>query len=186
MIRRFLLSAVLTLVTLAATAQVNDKSEAQPQLLRFGYLNFDSALVCMPGYHQAQLELQALREAYEQEMKRVEDDFNTKYEAFLEGQAEFPRTILLKRQQELQDMLQQNIAFKNKCQQELAQKEAETQNHYRDIVRQVVSAQAKSLHLAFVLNTASDACPYLDAEQGIDLQDAVEEALFKGVQELQE
>ena len=178
MIRCLLLSVLLTIVTMAVNAQT-DTPEAQPQSLRFGYLNFDSVLVYVPGYSQAQEDLKALRVAYEKEMTRVEDDFNTKYEAFLEGQSEFPRTILLKRQQELQDMLQQNIAFKNKCQSELAQKEAQMQQQHRNIVRQVVANCAKTLQLAFVLNTASEACPYLDPEQGIDLFDQVCDALGK-------
>ena len=178
MIRRILLSALLTFVAMAVTAQ-NDTPEAQPQSLRFGYLNFDSVLVFVPGYAQTQKELQALREAYEKEMKRVEDDFNAKYEAFLEGQSEFPRTILLKRQQELQDMLQQNITFKNKCQSELAQKEAEVQQQHHMLVKQAVAECAKTLHLAFVLNTGGDSCPYLDPEQGIDLWDEVMETLSK-------
>lgn len=167
-------SLLLAIVTMSATAQTDEpQAQPQPQSLRFGYLNFDSVLVSVPGYTEAQQQLAELRDAYEKEMKRVENEFNAKYEAFLEGQSEFPRTILLKRQQELQDMLQQNIAFKNKCRSELAQKEAEVMARHRAIVKSVVASHAKAHQLAFVLNTAGDACPYLDTDQGIDLEEEV-------------
>ena len=48
----------------------------------------------MPDYAVAQQKLSDLRAQYNAELQRVEQDFNTKYEEFLEGQREFPETIL--------------------------------------------------------------------------------------------
>ena len=65
-----------------------------------------------------------MREQYEAEQKRVENDFNKKYEEFLDGQASFPKTILQKRQSELQEMLDRNIEFKKQSQKMLSEAEA--------------------------------------------------------------
>ena len=74
---------------------------------------------------RAQQKLSDLRAQYNAELQRVEQDFNTKYEEFLEGQREFPETILRKRQTELKELLERNIAFKNESRRELEKAEAE-------------------------------------------------------------
>ena len=70
-------------------------------VVKYGYLSYDEVFQSMPEYATMQANLQTLREKYEAEQKRVEDDFNKKYEEFLDGQAGFPKTILQKRQSEL-------------------------------------------------------------------------------------
>ena len=68
------------------------------QVLRFAYLSYDQALKAVPGYELAQQSLENLKAKYEAEQKRTEQDFNLKYEEFLDGQRDFPETILRKRQ----------------------------------------------------------------------------------------
>ena len=66
--------------------------------LKFGFLSYEAALQSMPDYTLAQKNLADLKAQYQTEAKRVEDEFNRKYEEFLEGQRDFPKTILQKRQ----------------------------------------------------------------------------------------
>ena len=121
--RKFLLTLV-TLISLAAGAQstistTSLQTEQQPavpqqvaQALIFGYLSYDSVLQSMPDYATAMQQIKILKNKYDEEAERVEKDFNKKYEEFLEGQRDFPPTILQKRQSELQELLDKNIAFK--------------------------------------------------------------------------
>ena len=97
----------LLLATMPALAQ----SE-----LKFGYLSYNAVMQAMPEYAAMQNSMAELRQKYEAEQKRVEDDFNKKYEEFLDGQKSYPKTILQKRQSELQEMLDKNIAFKKESQ----------------------------------------------------------------------
>ena len=90
---------------------------------KFGYLSYETALKSMPEYAITEQKIADLRSQYEAETRRVEDDFNRKYEEFLDGQREFPKTILQKRQSELQELLEKNIAFKHKSREELAKAE---------------------------------------------------------------
>ena len=85
----------------------------------FGYLSYDAALKAMPEYTVGQAELQRLRSQYADEMKRVEEEFNSKYEDFLEVQRELAPTILNKRQSELQQLMERNMQFKQQAQEEL-------------------------------------------------------------------
>ena len=93
--------------------------------MRFGYLSYEAALQSMPDYTVVQKKLADLRQQFQNETLRVEDEFNRKYEDFLEGQREFPQSILQKRQIELQELMDKNIAFKENSRKELEKAEQE-------------------------------------------------------------
>ena len=78
------------MVALTASAQDSVR------VVQFGYLNYRQALESMPQYALVQKKMADLRSQYEAEMQRVTEEFNRKYEEFLEGQHEFPKTILQK------------------------------------------------------------------------------------------
>lgn len=120
--KKTILFLLLTVVSLAVSAQ-----DAQPKdsvAFKFGYLSYDSVMVAVPDYTELKTNMAQLREQYEAEQKRVENDFNKKYEEFLDGQASFPKTILQKRQSELQEMLDRNIELKKQSQKMLSEAEA--------------------------------------------------------------
>jgi outer membrane protein len=176
-----LLFAVLPLIL---TAQVRKHVNAEPAAdslpaVRFGYLSYDVALKAMPEYVKAQEVIGKQRTAYETEVKRVEDDFNAKYEAFLEGQSEFPRTILLKRQNELKELMQHNLEFKAQARQELQKAETEALKPIRAKLNETLGVVAREYGLSLIINTDSNACPYIDPVMGKDVQDLVVEYLSK-------
>ena len=172
--KRLTLFLFVALLSLSASAQ----TDSIPQL-RFGYLSYDSALVSMPSYAMYRQGMSELREQYEQEMKRVEDEFNDKYEVFLEGQREFPRTILLKRQTELQQLMQRNIEFKAEAQRDLKKAEADGLQPLRTRLNEAIAEVAARHGLALVINTDSNACPFIDPALGISVEDEVKELLQK-------
>lgn len=91
--KRFLFF-LLTVFTLSASAQTTEP------VLKFGFLSYDTIIQSMDDYAFVESGMQALQEQYAAEQKRVEDEFNKKYEEFLDGQRDFPQTILQKRQME--------------------------------------------------------------------------------------
>lgn len=112
--KKLFLLIVLGVLSLTANAQT-----------RFGYFSFDNVLKSMPDYVMAQRSIDDLRQKYDAEMKRAEDEFNSKYEEFLDVQKDLVPAILRKRQAELQEMMQKNINFKNESQRLLKQAEAD-------------------------------------------------------------
>ena len=138
-----------------------------------GYLSHDTALVHMPQYADVQLQMAELRSAYDKEVQRVEDEFNKKYEEFLDGQREFPRTILLKRQNELQELIQRNITFKQQALSDLKQAKEQALQPLRQQLAEAIAAVAREHGLILVVNTDAEACPYLDPQFAIDIQEEV-------------
>jgi outer membrane protein len=117
--------------------------------------------------------MDSLRSAFNAEMQRVEDEFNRKYEDFLDGQKDFPRTILLKRQTELQEMLQKNLAFKQQLQQELKDTEAQLMAPLRIHLNEAIATIAREQGLALVINTDANACPFIEPAMGVDVHETV-------------
>ena len=146
--------------------------------LKFGYLSYNSVLQVMPEYTAVQTNMAELREKYEAEQKRVEDDFNKKYEEFLDGQASFPKSILQKRQSELQEMLDKNIAFKKEGQRLLSQAENEAKAPLKQRLAAVLTQLGEERGYAFILNTDCNAVPWLNAAMAEDCTDTVK-ALLK-------
>ena len=145
--------------------------------VKFGYLSYDYVLRSMPEYAMTQENMADLRSKFDAEMKRVEEDFNRKYEEFLDGQRDFAPTILQKRQTELQEMLTRNIAFKAESEKLLRQAEIEAMAPLKEKLQKAIRQVGAEGGYAFILNTDGDACPYIDPEMGEDVTEKVMAAL---------
>lgn len=165
--------AFLLLMLAVATLTANAQEEQQAPALKFGYLSYDSIFQALPDYAIMQANMTQLRDKYEAEQKRVEDDFNKKYEEFLDGQSTFPQTILQKRQSELQEMLDKNIAFKKESQRLLSQAECEAKAPLKEKLSAVLAKIGQERGLAFILNTDTNATLWLNPAQGEDITEAV-------------
>ncbi|CDB05820.1 MAG: OmpH family outer membrane protein [Prevotella stercorea] len=164
--KKLFLLIVLGVLSLTANAQT-----------RFGYFSFDNVLKSMPDYVMAQRSIDDLRQKYDAEMKRAEDEFNSKYEEFLDVQKDLVPAILRKRQAELQEMMQKNINFKNESQRLLKQAEADAFAPVKNKLYNALTKVGQAQGYAFILNTDGDACPYVNPEMGEDATELIKEAL---------
>lgn len=146
---------------------------AAQQELKFGYLSYETVMRSMPEYAEMQSNMADLRQKYEAEQKRVELDFNKKYEEFLDGQKSFPKNILQKRQSELQEMLDKSVAFKQESQRLLADAENSMLTSIRTIVAQAVEKIGKERGYAFILDMDSNANTWINPAMGEDITEAV-------------
>lgn len=168
---------------MALTAQAQDEptqsdtvAASVPQL-KIGYLSYDRALQAMPDYALTQQKMADLKAEYDKELKRVEDDFNRKYEEFLDGQKDFPKTILYKRQTELKELMERNVTFKANSRRELAEAERAAMLPLRQKLNELLAKIAREHGFALILNTDGDACPYIDPQMGEDINQLVHDAL---------
>ena len=145
----------------------------------FGYLSYDAAMQSMPEYATYQANMQELRDKYEAEQKRVENDFNKKYEEFLDGQASFPKTILQKRQSELQAMLDKNIAFKNESKKLLCKADYEAKAPLKDKLQAALAQIGQERGYIIIINTDVNATPWFNTSMGEDITEAVKAILSK-------
>ena len=112
-------------------------------------------------------------------MKRSEDEFNAKYEEFLEAQRDLVPSILRKRQAELQDMMDKNTAFRAEARRLLAQAESDAYAPLHAKLKAAIGEVAAEQGLAFVLNTDNNACPYINPAMGVDVTSLVKARVGK-------
>ena len=88
-----MLLAALTTGAQDATAQTQNAPSERAATLRFGYFSYQDVLQSAPDYATIQQNIETLRGKYQAEMKRATDEFNLKYEAFLDGLKDFAPAI---------------------------------------------------------------------------------------------
>ena len=182
--KKNLLFLAFALVALSASAQQSQAEKTQQPAAvaaqpawSFGYFSFEQVFHTMPGYAIAKHNMDELRSKYDEETKRVENEFNSKYEEFLDGQRSYAKTILEKRQAELRELMEKNIAFKAEANRLLKQAEDEAFAPLKAKVNEEAQKMGKEKGFAFILNTDNNAAPYLNAEMGEDITAALEEKL---------
>ena len=166
--RKLLFSLVMFVLPMISQAQTT---------IKYGYLSYQEVLKFMPEYAVAQTKLTDLKQKYDNEMKRVEDEFNKKYEQFLEGQKDFAPTILRKRQVELQELIAKNIAFKEEAKRLLAQAETESYAPLKAKLAETLRGIGEARGFMFILNTDNDNLPYANSAFGEDITTLVKECL---------
>lgn len=167
----FFIISLLSL-TLAASAQEEvTEVKAQPAAaqLKIGYFSYDEVLRAMPQYAIAQANLKALRSQYDDEMEKGEKEFNEKYELFIEEQRAMAKVIREKRQSELQNMMERNVAFRKEAVRLLAQAEADAMAPLHERISEVVKAVGIERVYAMIVNTDSNACPFLSPVMAEDI-----------------
>ena len=171
--RMLLCAAFFTLHSSLFTLQAQDSISTS----LFGYISYEQTLRQVPAYDEVQQQLADLRSQYAAELQRAEQEFNKKYEEFLDGRADFPTSILRKRQTELQELMDKNVAFREQARRDLQKAEAEALAPLRSTLDKAIAAVALRHGLAFVLNTDQNACPFINPVVGQDVSPLVMEEL---------
>lgn len=182
MVRALALMVIFQAAVITAGAQTDSTIAANSTVVtqtaaRYGYLSYQEALESMPQYAMVQKQMENLRSQYQAETLRVEEEFNRKYEEFLEGQREFPKTILQKRQTELQQLMEKNIEFKANSLKELDAAEKEAMAPLRLRLNDVLREIGINKGYAFIYDTDTKALPFLNPEMGDNINLIVKDAL---------
>lgn len=147
---------------------------------KFGYMNYDMVLKAMPEYIKAQSQLDILKAKYKAEAERTDQEFNRKYSEFLDGQRDFPKNIMLKRQKELQDLLQNGVKFREECDKLVKQAEEELMTPITSKLNVALGQVGDEMALEYIINTEGRDFLYI-GPNGIDITSAVKAKL--GIQE---
>ncbi len=143
---------------------------------KFAHFNSAEVIQAMPEYTAAQTELQSMSKQYEEEFKRMQDEFQTKGEDFEKNQATMVDAVKQRRQQELQDLYQRLQQYEQTSRQELAK----VQNEKLQLISEKVSAAVKELGAAggyvYVMD-ATSGIPYISETLSADITAQVKSKL---------
>ena len=79
----------LASIIIALCALLSVNAQESTSAFRFGFLSYETALQSMPDYAKAQQKIEDMKAQYQAETKRVKDEFNHKYEEFLDGEVRY-------------------------------------------------------------------------------------------------
>ena len=147
------------------------------QAVKFGYLSYGDVLRQMPEYAMAQQSVANLKAKYDQEATRSEEEFQRKFSEFLQGQKEFPENILIKRQAELQALMESSLKFRQEASELLSKAEQELMTTVRARLNEAIQAVGAEAGYGYILNTDGDACPFIHPQLGEDVTQAVRQKL---------
>ena len=171
---RLMALAIMTLFCANAFSQ-DTTAHKQSQQLRYGYFSYRQALEAMPGYAIAKSRLAEIKAKHEAELKRAEEEFNAKYEEFLDGQRDFAPAILRKRQAEIKELMEKNLAFKDETKQLLKEAETELFGQLKTRLANAILKVGKEKGYAFILNTDSNSVPFINPAFGEDALQAIKD-----------
>lgn len=141
----------------------------RPRPLVMGSIRTNTILQNMPQYKAMQASMQALREQYEAEARKSEEEFQRKFEEFLQGKDEFPKTILEKRQNELQSILEANANFRIKVQELLAEAEKSLMADVRAEMNDAIAVVAQDKGVSIVFDLDNGSVPYILSGLAVEL-----------------
>ena len=162
------LSIILPLLLLCAI------SRAQ---IQFGYISYEQILKELPEYAQATQDLEALKTKYQEEAKKGEEEFQQKFIDFLQGQKDFPQAIMQKRQAELQNLMDNGVAFRMKSHELIAQAEKEMMQEAHKRLNRALLEVGVEYGYGYILNTDNNSCPYISPVLGVDVTELVRQKL---------
>lgn len=164
------------LLTLLAVSAASISLHAQTAgTCRIATLHFDSLLYAMSDYQQAVAEGDTLKARLEAETAYNEQTFQRQFAEFLQGQKDFPASILLKRQRDLQDSMEKGIAFRKAADELLRDARAALEKPARTRLQNAIASVIASRGYDFIVNLdqpqavffdpnkAEDATPYVKA-----------------------
>lgn len=122
-------------------------------------------------------ELKSLKGKYQAEAERGEEEFQKKFVDFLNGQKDFPQTIMQKRQAELQALMDNGVAFRLQVQELLAQAEKELLDNVRKTLNRAILEVGVEYGYGYILNTDDNSCPYINPVIGVDVSVFVRQRL---------
>lgn len=166
------ISLILSIVFFMTNGNVYGQEQSQT-IPQFGYLSYNEVFSQMPEYISAQQQFQQLRSKYDAEATRSEEEFQRKFAEFMQGQHDFPPSIMQKRQAELQELMEKSISFRQESQKLLAEAEAALKQPAIDKLNAAIQAVGAEKGLLFILNTDGNACPFVHPQAGVNVTNFV-------------
>lgn len=164
-------------LTTVETPVVTVTPAAPVQTVKYGYLSYSQVLENMNEYKAAQQQLKELRNKYEMEAQYNESTFKRQFAEFLQGQKDFPQSIMLKRQRDLQEALEKSLAFRDEAARLLKQAEVETLAPIKARLDNAIRTVGALYNLDYVYNLDTNSMPYVNPALVMDVTALVQQQL---------
>ncbi len=153
MLKKITLLAAMFILPLGAMAQS-----------KFAHMNSQEVITAMPEYTKAQADLDKMSKDYQTEMQRTQEEFNKKYQEFLQQADSLPKNIAERRQKELQDMAQRQEQFQQEAYQSMQKAQQDAMTPIYQKLDQAIQAVGKAEGVIYIFDIARTPVAYIGTE----------------------
>ena len=144
---------------------------------KFGHIRTQEILTAMPEYTKAQTDIQTMQQQYENEMKVAQEDFQKKFTAFQQEQANLPKNILERRQNELQQLNERAMQMAQDAQRELEKSWMEMLQPIAKKIDDAIKAVGQEGGYVYIFDLSSTQIPYVSETLSTDVTSIVKSKL---------
>jgi outer membrane protein len=144
---------------------------------KFGHIKSQEILTAMPEYTKAQTDIQTMQQQYENEMKVAQEDFQKKFTAFQQEQANLPKNILERRQNELQQLNERAMQMAQDAQRELEKSWMEMLQPIAKKIDDAIKAVGQEGGYVYIFDLNSTQIPYVSEALSTDVTSIVKSKL---------
>ncbi|MEG1545724.1 MAG: OmpH family outer membrane protein [Bacteroides sp.] len=147
------------------------------QTLKFGHVESYKVIETMPEYTKAMTDLQNLQKKYSEEVKRASDEFQKKYQEFMQQQDSLPKNIAERRQKELQDLMERGQQFEQEVQQNMQKAQQDMTAPIFKKAEDAVKAVGTEGGFIYIFDLSRTPIPFVNDKQSIDVTPLVKTKL---------
>jgi len=143
---------------------------------KFGHVNSQTIVQAMPEWKQAQTDIQNLQKQYEDDLKRLEDEFTKKSEEYNTQKATLPQNIQERREKELQDLYTRMQQYYQESQQNLQQASMEKQQAVNEKILKAIKEVGTEGGYLYIFDVSSG-IPFINETLSTDVTEQVKTKL---------
>ena len=144
---------------------------------KFGHIKSQEILAIMPEYTKAQTDIQTMQKQYQDEMKRVQDEFQKKFTAYQQEQANLPKNIQERRQKELQELSERGMQMEQDAQQQLQQSWMQMLEPIAKKIDDAIKAIGQEGNYVYIFDLNATQIPFVNEALSTDVTSAVKAKL---------
>lgn len=143
---------------------------------KFAHVNSAVIINAMPEYTKARTDLEALAKQYEDELKRIQDEFRTKLEDYQKNGETLPETMKQRRQQELQDLDTRMTQYRQTAEEDLSKQESTKLAEISEKVGKAIKEVGTAGGYVYIMDVTSG-IPFINETLSTDVTDQVKAKL---------
>lgn len=141
-------------------------ASAQNSQVKLGHLDVQALFLSMPEAKQIDSTMKKLSALHENEIKRMEEEYNRKLAEYKQGEAQFDETIKRSRVEDLQTLQTKMQNYYQQAQSMLQQKQEELQTPLREKIRRAMTEVGQENGFLYIFDTNTI---LFKSEQSIDV-----------------
>ncbi|MFW6019134.1 MAG: OmpH family outer membrane protein [Bacteroidales bacterium] len=149
---------------------------ASAQSAKIGHINTSKLLQIMPGRDTAQTALEDYAKSLQNDLKTYQQEFEKKYQKYMEEEANMPELMKETRQEELMQMEERVRKYQESAQQDLKQKEQELLQPILQKAQDAIDKVAEEKEYTYILDTSQGSVVFV-GDKGKDIMSDVKEEL---------